>query len=229
MFVIYGRIYRYSSNRPNKIAIKKNNKKCGIVHKWQNFVQICLSKGIWDMDNEQVARLSIDELYDCYYNELVLCADTILNDMDAAEDCVQEMFVSLWEKEIDRRLDRKGVRAYLYTVVRNKALRLCKKTVKTIGLPEVSEMIGVWEEEGDSCDQLIEMVRKELDKLPSRSREVLECIHLKNMKYAEVAVTLGISVATVKTLLVRSLKTLRKSISDSIYLLYFFLLRKKIF
>ncbi|MDE5610618.1 MAG: sigma-70 family RNA polymerase sigma factor [Odoribacter sp.] len=183
---------------------------------------------IQNTDNGLTARLSIDELYDCYYNELVLCADTILNDMDAAEDCVQEMFVSLWEKGIDRRLDRKGVRAYLYTVVRNKAIRLCKEPVKTVGFPEVSELTGVWEEERSSRDQLIETVRKELDKLPSRSREVLECIHLKNMKYAEAAAALGISVATVKTLLVRSLKTLRKSISDSAYLFYFFLLRKKI-
>ena len=129
---------------------------------------------IWNSDNGLTARLSIDELYDCYYNELVLCADTILNDMDAAEDCVQEMFVSLWEKGIDRRLDRKGVRAYLYTVVRNRAIRQCKKTLKILELPEATEFAGVWEEERSCCDQLIETVRKELEKLPSRSREVLE-------------------------------------------------------
>lgn len=183
---------------------------------------------IQNTDNGLAARLSIDELYDCYYNELVLCADTILNDMDAAEDCVQEMFVSLWEKGIDRRLDRKGVRAYLYTVVRNKAIRQCKEPLKIVGLPEAAELAGVWEEERGSRDQLIETVRKELEKLPSRSREVLECIHLKNMKYAEAAAALGISVATVKTLLVRSLKTLRKSISDSAYLFYLLFLRRKI-
>lgn len=43
---------------------------------------------------------------------------------------------------------------------------------------------------------------------------------LKNMKYAEVAELLGISVATVKTLLVRSLKTLRGIVSDTAFLLY---------
>ena len=49
---------------------------------------------------------------------------------------------------------------------------------------------------------------------------MLECVHLKNMKYAEVAELLGISVATVKTLLVRSLKTLRGIVSDTAFLLY---------
>ena len=35
---------------------------------------------------------SVDELYDCFYDELVLWADTILNDMGEAEDLVQDFF-----------------------------------------------------------------------------------------------------------------------------------------
>ena len=55
---------------------------------------------------------------------------------------------------------------------------------------------------------------------------MLECVHLKNMKYADVAEMLGISVATVKTLLVRSLKTLRGVVSDSAFLLYMLVYRR---
>ena len=51
-------------------------------------------------------------------------------------------------------------------------------------------------------------------------------MHLKNMKYADVAEMLGISVATVKTLLVRSLKTLRGVVSDSAFLLYMLVYRR---
>jgi len=50
---------------------------------------------------------------------------------------------------------------------------------------------------------------------------------LKNMKYAEVAELLGISVATVKTLLVRSLKTLRNIVSGTAFLLYVLVCRGK--
>ena len=42
---------------------------------------------------------SVDELYDRFYDELVLWADTILNDMGEAEDLVQDFFVRLWEKK----------------------------------------------------------------------------------------------------------------------------------
>lgn len=175
----------------------------------------------------KVGTLTIDDLYDCYYNELVLWADTILNDMDMAEDLVQDLFVALWEKGIDRQLENKGVRAYLYTAVRNKAVRALKGERKTVDLPDIADMLMVWEDVDISRQQLFELVTGELEKLPPRSREVLEGIHLKNMKYAEVAEALGISVATVKTLLVRSLKTLRKSLPDSAYLFYVLCFRKE--
>ena len=98
---------------------------------------------------------------------------------------------------------------------------------KTVDLPDIADMLMVWEDVDMSRQQLFELVTGELEKLPPRSREVLECIHLKNMKYAEVAELLGISVATVKTLLVRSLKTLRKSLPDSAYLFYVLCFRKE--
>ncbi len=49
---------------------------------------------------------SVDELYDRFYNELVLWADTILNDMEEAEDLVQDFFVRLWEKKLNENLGK---------------------------------------------------------------------------------------------------------------------------
>lgn len=162
----------------------------------------------------------IDVLYDKYYNELVLWADTILSDMGMAEDLVQDLFVACWEKGIDGRLDEKGIRAYLYSSVRNNALRLLKGRPNIVNLPDVPEILEVWEEADAAHDELVERVMAEIQKLPPRGREILECVHLKNMKYAEVAEALGISIATVKTTLVRSLKTLRQALPDNTLLFY---------
>ena len=93
--------------------------------------------------------------------------------------------------------------------------------------PDVSVVERVWEDEDMVRDEMIDQVLKALDVLSPRSREVLECVHLKNMKYAEVAELLGISVATVKTLLVRSLKTLRGIVSDTAFLLYVLVCKEK--
>ena len=56
----------------------------------------------------KVGTLTIDDLYDCYYTELVLWADTILNDMDMAEDLVQDLFVALWEKGHKQAVGKQG-------------------------------------------------------------------------------------------------------------------------
>ena len=136
----------------------------------------------------------MDELYDRFYNELVLWADTILNDMGEAEDLVQDFFVRLWEKKLNENLVER-VRSYLYVSVRNMAIRKVKDQGRIRRLPDVSVVERVWEDEDMVRDEMIDQVLKALDVLSPRSREVLECVHLKNMKYAEVAELLGISVA----------------------------------
>lgn len=169
---------------------------------------------------------SFDDLYNRYYDELVLWADTILNDMGAAEDLVQDFFVRLYEKKLIEHLEEAGIRSYLYVSVKNIALRRLKDQKRIEYLPDFNGIEEVWEEADDSREEIITRVLSEMEKLPPRSREVLECVHLKNMKYAETAEYLGISISTVKTLLVRSLKTLRESLSD-IALLFFALFYKE--
>ncbi len=163
---------------------------------------------------------SVDELYNRFYTELVLWADTILNDMEEAEDLVQDFFVRLWERKLNEKLEEEKLRSYLYVAVRNMAIRKMKDNNRIRRIPDISVIERVWENEDMARDEMIERVLKALDVLPPRSREVLECVHLKNMKYVEVAELLGISVATVKTLLVRSMKTLRDIVPDSALLLF---------
>lgn len=64
---------------------------------------------------------SVDELYDRFYDELVLWADTILNDMGEAEDLVQDFFVRLWEKEVNEESDGGTGDVVLVCSVRNMA------------------------------------------------------------------------------------------------------------
>ena len=172
------------------------------------------------------AQTEIDILYNQYYTQLVLWADTILKDMDQAEDVVQELFIRLWEKKLYETLVREGVKAYLYTAVRNLACRRLKNRMVRDILPDLSVAQNVWEDMDRSHEEIIERVLEEIEKLPPRSREILECVHLKNMKYAEVAEKMGISVATVKTLLVRSIKSLRRNISDATLLLFLLICEK---
>lgn len=96
---------------------------------------------------------------------------------------------------------------------------------------EIASPVGVSEEYDDLKDQMMEKVREALERLPERSREVVKSVYLENLKYKEVAEKYGISIATVKTLLVNSLKTLRKefSVYSGIFFLFFLKKVKKSF
>lgn len=174
------------------------------------------------------APLTIDGLYDTYYDELVAWADAILGNVEAAEDVVQDFFVYLWEKGTVERLRREEARAYLYAGVKHLAARRARGRRDVALEADAAVFQEAWEEPGDSQAMVVERVMRELEKLPPRSREVVELVHLKGLRYAEVAEALGVSVATVKTLLVRSLKALRRGLSDYPLLLFLRVLAREL-
>lgn len=151
--------------------------------------------------------------------------------MNAAENLVQEFFIRLWEKEMLQNVQPVCLRNYLYVGVRNRALNSLEKTDLLRRVGEIAIPVGVSEEYDDLKDQMMEKVREALERLPERSREVVKSVYLENLKYKEVAEKYGISIATVKTLLVNSLKTLRKefSVYSGIFFLFFLKKVKKSF
>ena len=165
----------------------------------------------------------IEYLFEKYYRSLVVWADTFIHDMNAAENLVQEFFIRLWEKEMLQNVQPVCLRNYLYVGVRNRALNSLEKTDLLRRVGEIAIPVGVSEEYED---QMMEKVREALERLPERSREVVKSVYLENLKYKEVAEKYGISIATVKTLLVNSLKTLRKEFSVYSGIFFLFFLKK---
>ena len=172
---------------------------------------------------KQRDRKGIKLLFEVYYRPLVLWADTFLSDISKSEDLVQDFFVKLWEQELGYYLQPDTLKSYLYTSIRNRALNLLDKNDPLRLAYELEPEDRIWEEYDDNLDQMFRQVEIAMDRLAPRSREVVELVYLKNMKYKEVATLLNISLATVKTLLVNALKNLRKEChSEDGILLYFF-------
>ena len=53
-------------------------------------------------------------MFTCYYRPLVLWTDTILNDIPAAEDLVQEFLVDFWQQHVYERISSGGIRGCFY-------------------------------------------------------------------------------------------------------------------
>ena len=173
----------------------------------------------------------MEYLFEKYYQSLVIWADTFIHDVNAAENLVQEFFIKLWEKSMLDHVQPMGLKNYLYVGVRNRALNSLEKTDPLRRVGEVAIPVSVAEEYDDFKDEVVEKVREAVERLPERSREVIKSVYLENLKDNEVAEKYGITIATVKTLLVNSLKTLRKefAVYGEIFFLYFLKKVKKSF
>ena len=147
-------------------------------------------------------------------------------DLDQAKDIVHTGFVKLWENRltISREL---SIKAYIYEIVTN----LCLDTLKSDKVKRrhikymrdtTTEGTGATSHEALDFKQLEEMIEKAIEELPPQMRRIFELSRKEELKYAEIASQLGISVKTVETQMGRALTKLRKKLTGPGK--YFFLL-----
>ncbi len=166
----------------------------------------------------------MEYLFAKYYKPLVLWAATFMNDIPKSEDIVQDFLVKLWENEVGRNLVPETLKSFLYTSVRNLALDRKEKNDPLREAVDLAFVQTPWEEYDHFKDNILQIVKEEIAKLPLRSREVITCVYLEGLSYKETAFRLGVSVATVNTLLVNALKKMRDNTNHATELLCFFFL-----
>ena len=166
----------------------------------------------------------MEALFGRYYRPLVVFADSYVHDLAEAEDLVQEQLVKLWTKRAFENVVASALSTFLFTVIKNAAVNwLEKKKLPLIGLDLPHFQIA--QEEAEQMDSaVVSLVRTAMQKLPGKTRLVVECVMLKEKSYKEAAAELGVSVNTIKTLLKQGVKELRANLKDKqdgLLLLYF--------
>jgi RNA polymerase sigma-70 factor, ECF subfamily len=155
------------------------------------------------------------EVFNAYYESLCHYAYTILRDMDEAEDIVQSMLLKLWEKRENLHITY-AIRSYLYKAVHNlcinqlehrqiKQKHLEHTTRESAGEKQLPEVFP--QELGDS-------IASAIDRLPEQCRIIFKMSRYDEMRYAEIARTLGISVNTVENQVSKALRILRTQLND---------------
>ena len=172
------------------------------------------------VDNKQGMSL----LFKKYFESLVIWADTFLNDMDQSKDLVQDLFVNIWKKRTYQDWNPDKLSSYLHVSVKNACFNKLKKLDVLKHSIEIGQFDKIYDEFESNKEEIVIKILEEVEKLPAGGREVVKCIYLKGMKYQEAADELNVSVSTIKTQLVRSLKTLRANSEKlrDFFLLYFF-------
>ena len=163
---------------------------------------------------------AFEEIFRRYYSPLCWYAAGITGSMESAEEIVEELFYILWKNREQIQVFQ-SVKSYLYRAVRNEAVQYCEHQ-------EVKERycnsVQAIQEQGYSSDphyqmeykELQELIQHTLEKLPDRRRRIFKMHRLQGMKYAEIALSLSLSIKTVEAEMTKVLRTLRNEVDNYI-------------
>lgn len=111
------------------------------------------------------------EIYGAYREKLLAVAFNRLSDIQAAEDIVQDVFVSLWNQRHNRQISNAG--AYLATAVKYKVLDRFRREQLLRQYQEVYQTtIPVQVAEPETAFQqkhMLQLLQQEVNKLPEKS------------------------------------------------------------
>jgi RNA polymerase sigma-70 factor, ECF subfamily len=149
-----------------------------------------------------------------WYTPLVRFADSLLRDTDMAEDCVQRVFIRVWEKREEIAIEL-SVKAYFYRAVRNACLNVIKhRKVEAEYSREHLALSGISSEMDTGTGELEQAIARAIASLPDQCRKVFELSRFEGMKYAEIAESLNISVKTVENHMGKALRMMRAELGD---------------
>lgn len=129
-----------------------------------------------------------------------------------AEDLVQDVFLKVWQKRTFLFL-KEGIKTCLYRSVQHACLDYLKhqEVINAVTTKLKIEEI-YYNDDPQSLfaeDERLELIYKEIDKLPDKCREIFTMSYLEERKTSEIAVLLNISTRTVEVQLYKALKILR--------------------
>ena len=158
---------------------------------------------------------SFEILFREYYTVLCNYANKMLNDMDSAEEIIQDLFYNIWDKRHEINVTS-SVKSYLYRSVYNKSLLFIRhKNVKTRYENYMKETESYYEPDVSEeyvAEELSQVINKTLEALPERSRKIFSLSRFEGLKYHEIAEKLSLSVKTIEANMGKALKLFRKNI-----------------
>jgi RNA polymerase sigma-70 factor (ECF subfamily) len=167
-------------------------------------------------------RESFAQLYDRFSSAVFSAAYRIVNNQQAAEDVLQEVFLQVWEKAALYDPARGKPLTWAITLTRNKAIDRLRATQRRGRLQESLERdAGVSEQfDGRNSFDAVDLLEKgklvaeAMRKLPPEQREALDLAFFSGLTQSEIAEHLKEPLGTIKARIRRGMLKL-KSLLDS--------------
>lgn len=151
-----------------------------------------------------------------HYPRLCCIAYGYVSDKEDAEDIVQELFISVWNKGLDNLSDQEFA-AYMTTAVKNSCISFLRKrrddvvSIEEYHQPASHMTDDDSDPEGKSPEEILEAV---LAILPPKCRDIFLMAKLQGMKYREIAEKLNLSEKTIENQMTKAIKMLRTYVAE---------------
>jgi RNA polymerase sigma-70 factor (ECF subfamily) len=176
-----------------------------------------LQQQIARFDDQQAYRLLFKALYPYLYP----FARALVKAKEPAEEVVSDVFIKVWEKRQD--LGKiENLKVYLYVTTRHIAFNYLEKQRRNATNPldqvQTSELISVYidPEQLLITSDMMHLLRKAIDRLPTKCRLIFRLVKEDGLKYREVAEVLNISIKTVENQVAIALQKLGNAVNFDI-------------
>jgi RNA polymerase sigma-70 factor (ECF subfamily) len=151
---------------------------------------------------------------------------SLLSDKSQAEDLTQAVFLKIWERHADIKLDE-NFEAYVFTIARNLISKETESRLLTERLlafiQDRQEDMDRTTEENIETNSLREYINSLVEQLPAARKRIYQMSRNQYLSNKEIADKLSISEKTVETQLYRSLCFLKRKLAGNKNLLLFLL------
>jgi RNA polymerase sigma-70 factor, ECF subfamily len=182
----------------------------------------------------QRQEAAFEVVFNLYYSRLVYFAKEYVSYQDA-KNLVQDAFVTLWKKN-PKIFNESQLQGYLYTSVKNNCLmtlrheKVKKGYADEIKLRLQKEVYIEALQKLDTSEMAFReieiIIKKTLEELPPRCREIFILSRMEGLKNNEVADKLNVTVKAVEAQITKALKVFRVSLKDYLPVIAYILLER---
>ena len=160
---------------------------------------------------------AFETLFRSYYDPLCRYSYQFVENMEAAEEIVQDLFYVIWKERHNLQIFT-SVNGYLYRSVKNKSLQYVEKVnvrenYKNTLIFENSIIETYTPQEELEYKELEQQIERTLCSLPGRRQKIFRMNRMEGKKYNEIAQELNVSVKTVEAEISKALRELRDKYS----------------
>ena len=159
---------------------------------------------------------AFNEIYSTYWKSLYITAHNILQNKNAAEDVVQEIFTALWRRRYE--VEITSLRSYLYQATRFQAFKAIRAEKTDLEFFERLRYVSanLILQQPSIFSNFEPMLKRLIDSLPADQQEIFHMNRVLGLTYKKIAVQKNLSVKTIEKKMSQALKNIRFVMSRSL-------------